>query len=116
MGLTVSRKLDESLAFRGNTHHPIETLLAGFHVGPLSRSSFILEFRNALFFKSRETGGLRELETDPGTGRDQATTHSIYTWNLARMLAMTVGGNDRRRAFSHPRHPYPSRNVFIDCI
>ena len=75
MGLTMSRKRDKNLAFKRKSHYFIETLLVCFHACPLSRPSFILEFRNAVF--SREggggggTSGLRDLEKDPGT---KATT------------------------------------------
>ena len=50
MGLTVGRKLNKSFAVRRKRHHPIETLLAGFHDSLLSMSNFILEVKNAVVF------------------------------------------------------------------
>lgn len=114
MGLTFGRKLGKSLASRSKSPHPIETLLAGFHVGPLSRSNFILEFRNAVFFKGRETGELRDLEKDPGT--EAKTNNKLYPHvHVApgQNRTVAIGGNGRRRALSQPDNPYPRRNVFI---
>ena len=109
MGLTMIRKRDKNLAIRRKNHYLIKTLLACFHVCPLSRSSFILEFRNAVFSRGGGGGtlGLRDLEKVPGT---KARTNNRLYPHLA------IGGNGTRGVFSRIRHPCCRWRLFIILI
>ena len=108
---------------RRKSHHPIDTLLAGFHVGPLSRSNFISEVRNAGFF-AREgaeaeggggTGEHRDLEKDPGT--KAKSNNKLYPHVVpGQNRTVAIVGNGRRRALSRLRHFCARSNVFIILI
>ena len=94
-GVNREQKRDKTLAIRLKSHY-FETILACFHACPLSgRSSFILELRNAMFFKGRKTLGLGDLEKDP---RTKARTNNKLYPHVAPCQDRTVaiGGNGAR--------------------